>query len=358
MIGIVFIGNLIFCPYIEKYKKLLTERNVEFEVLYWNRESTDQDYPSNYISYNRKSALNKNKLKKVGEFLLYRNWLKKQIKLKKYKKMIILDTLSGILLNSILTRDFAGKYIFDIRDYSYEGIKPFYNIEKKVISSSYFTCISSKGFENFLPSEYAYTKAHNFNYDDLDDKKKFVKKEAGSPLNIVWNGTIRYFHHQSSIIKNLQNDSRFNIYYHGIGPDYDSLKQFCIDNSIENVYFTGKYNNNDKAKLLAEADIINNSYGTSKKNEVLYAISNKYYDGLIFGIPQLVENNTYKSKRAENLKIGIGLELNNKNFADELYKYYFSIDEVYLNDSLEKELHLVLNEDALYMDRILDFIEH
>jgi len=359
MIGIVFMSNLKFCPYLDKYLNILNFNQIDYEVLFWNRENLIEQHQKSFksYSYNRKSKLNKNPIFKITDYYFFGRWVKKMIKIRNYKKIIVLSTLSGIFISNILLKKYPGKYIFDIRDYSYENIKYFYKLEEKLIKESYFTCISSKGFENFLPKNYDYTLVHNFNYSDLQSKKKFKKKPKGSTLNIVWNGTIRYFEHQSSILSKLKNDKRFNLFYHGIGPEYEMYKKYCKKNNITNVIFTGEYSNSEKAELLADADILNNSYGTKKENEILYAISNKYYDGLIFSVPQLVEKDTYKHRLVQEKGVGIGLNVEKVDFADRLYEYYFSINEISFNKSCKNEIDILLHEEKKFLEKVEKFLK-
>lgn len=357
MIGIVFIGDLRYCPYLDKYVKVLEEQRKDYEVLFWNREGTTNTvFTENHISFNKKSELNRPPMAKIVDFLQFSIWIKNSIETKKYNSLIVLSTLSGIFLTSTLLKKFKNNYIFDIRDYSYEKYRLFYRLEEKIIRYSRFTCISSAGFREFLPRNYDYVIAHNFNYNDLKFSKNFKKKQKGSVLNLVWNGVVRYFDHQLAIIKKLKNDKRFNIVYHGSGLALDRLRTYCADNMINNVCFTGAYDNNKKNSLLANADILNNSYGLKNKNKIKYAIANKYYDGIIFGIPQLVEVNSFKHKKVSESGVGIGLDVHSEDFADRLYDYYFSIDEDEFNTNCIRELHTILKEDELYLKHIRDFI--
>ena len=120
-------------------------------------------------------------------------------------KVILLSTLTGILLFDKLKK-YNKKYIFDIRDYSYEHIYVFRKIEKKLIKNSYFTAISSKGFKSFLP-KHDYIVAHNFNRNEMIEMPKFKKHDL--PLKLVWNGTVRFFDFQKQYLDLLKNDIRF-----------------------------------------------------------------------------------------------------------------------------------------------------
>lgn len=357
MIGIVFISDIKYCPYLEKYTEILKSSNEEFEVLFWSREKKNIDYPSNFSPYDYESEKNRLPVFKIFDFLKYRKWLKNKINSREYDKLIILSTLSGMIISDILIKDFKGKYIFDIRDYSYEYNLVFYNIEKKIIKESYFTCISSNGFKEFLPKGFDYLTVHNFNKTELHYKKDFKKKNWGDKLNVVFIGGVRYFEHQRKLIDKLKNDSRFEMVYHGAGIELDRFIAYCQNNDIKNVVFTGEYNNKDKNLLLRDADILNNSYKSKKIIEVKYAISNKYYDGLIYGIPQLVETKTYKQNNVENLGLGIGLDEDDMSFSDKLYEYYFNLDENNFKISCDSELKKIREEDSTFTDSIKSFIE-
>lgn len=355
MIGIIFIGDLKYCPYLNKYIQIFDENKVDYDIIFWNRSGDNLTLSSNYISYNKSSVLNRNPIEKISDFIEYKFWLEKLLISKGYEKLVVLTTLTGVLLYKSLLKNFKGKYIFDIRDYSYESLIPFYKMEEKLIRNSYFTCISSHGFKEFLPRNYNYVIAHNFNYADLIHKKHYRKKKENTALNVVFNGSIRYFDHQSLIINKLKNDNRFKMIYHGTGPELEIYKSYCKDNKINNIEFTGEYKNSDKYKLLEDADILNNSYGTKKLMEVKYAISNKYYDGIIYGIPQLVEDKTFKCNLTEKIGIGVGLNVYDENFADRIYNYYFRIDEENFNISCNDTLDKIISEDNHYLEKIKDF---
>lgn len=357
MIGIIFIGDLKYCPYLNRYTESLESSNTKYEVLYWNREGSNKMFPENYIGYVKKSRLNKSIYHKIFDFIGYKLWLNIKLKRTKYDKLIVLSTLSGIISFEFLVNKYKDKYIFDIRDYSYEHNRIFYLIEKKIIENSYFTCISSEGFKNFLPQDYTYLSVHNFNVKDIHSIENFSKKSKGQKLNLVWMGAVRYFSHQKKIIDKLKNDPRFNLIYHGSGADLDEYVKYCNDKKVKNIVFTGEYSNVQKHNLIAGADIINNSYMTSKIMEVKYAISNKYYDGIIYKVPQLVEEDTYKATKVKTNGLGVAIDPDDNDFADKLYNYYFSIDEKAFNSSCDKELSKLLSEDYTYESSILKFIE-
>lgn len=351
LIALVFCGDIRVCPYIDRYLERLDKLDSPYQVLFWNRAALELDLPSNYLYYNSPSDEGLNKVQKLIDFYGFQRWLKHEFSAKKYDKVIALSTLSGILISSIL-KEMKGRYIFDIRDYSYENIGLFYRIEERIIKNSYFTAISSPGYRSFLP-DYPYIIAHNFNRREIPSNAVFKRKNQ--PINLVWNGTVRYFDFQRQYLDLLKNDDRFYLTYHGIGVDLKKYQYYCEDNHIENVQFTGPYDNKDKSNLLKDASILNNAYGIKKQKKVKYAISNRFYDGIIFHIPQMVETNTFKATLTESQGVGISISAE-QNFSDMLYEYYINIEESSFNQKCDNALSQILKEDDLYIEMIDNFI--
>lgn len=355
MIGLVFCGDLKYCPYIKRYIERLEEKKVEYRVYFWNRGAFDLDLPDNYIYYQAASELRKSKWKKLVDFMLFRKWLFNQLKRDHPSGLIALSTLTGVILGRKLYKN-PQKYVFDIRDYSYEHIKPFYVIERKVITNSAFTAISSKGFKEFLP-EHDYVIAHNFNRNDIIDGAELKKTEGR--IRFVWNGVIRYFEYQKQYLNALKNDDRFEIVFHGDGPELKDYQQYCKDNGFNNVFFTGSYDNSRKANLLEDATILNNCYGyvANEGNKLKYAVSNRFYDGIIYHIPQLVEPSGYKPRWVNEAKVGINIGAG-EDFANCLYNYYQSINKRDFDEACNRVLKEVISEDDYYIRMIDDYITH
>lgn len=354
MIALVFCGDLKYCPYISRYVERLENTKIDYKVYFWNRGKYSLNLDSHYIYYDESSDLNSGKVKKLLDFVKFRSWVIKQLKENHHEKIIVLSTLTGVFLGGFLYKR-KGSYVFDIRDYSYEHIVPFYNIEKKVIENSAFTAISSDGFKAFLP-EHEYVIAHNFNRKDIVEGTRFTRTVG--PINFVWNGVVRYFEFQKAYLDALKNDPRFSIIFHGDGPELNGYKKYCSENGFQNIIFTGSYNNSEKARLLKSAHILNNCYGYTEGagNKLKYAVSNRFYDGMIFHIPQLVEPEGYKSEWANAAGIGVSF-IPDQTFADRLYDYYEQIDAEQFDQACERELQLVIEEDDKYISMIDEFIK-
>ena len=351
MIALIFCGDIKYCPYLSRYTERLEMNNIDFEVWFWNRGGFNLNVKDNYYYFDSPSSESLTKAKKAIDFIDFRKWVVRRLKNTAPEKVILLSTLTGILLYDKLKK-YRKKYIFDIRDYSYENISLFRSIEGRIIKQSALTAISSKGFKSFLP-DYDYVIAHNFNRNEMLDSPQLVKQDL--PLDLVWNGTVRFFDFQRNYINCLRNDPRFRLVYHGAGTALEEYKEYCRINNVKNAVFTGPYNNSDKAALLRRAAILNNCYGGRDGDQLRFAISNRYYDGLIYHIPQLVEPGGYKASVTEAGGVGIALEAGS-DFADRLYDYYMSLDQGKFDAACDEELGKVLAEDDLYIEKIDEFI--
>jgi hypothetical protein len=203
--------------------------------------------------------------------------------------------------------------------------------------------------------EHDYVIAHNFNRCDIVDGKKYERAKA--KISFVWNGVVRFFEFQKMYLDALRNDECFEIVYYGDGPELELFRNYCKTHDFINVRFMGAYDNKDKEMLLSDAAVLNNCYGDNRQagNKVKYAVSNRFYDGMIYHIPQLVEPEGYKTEWATKAGIGVGIAADS-SFADKLYKYYKSIDAARFDAACNNTLKTVLLEDDRYIAKIDSFI--
>lgn len=352
MVGIVYIGDIKECPFIDKYIDTFDRANCNYEIIYWDRNNKNND-EDKIIRYSKKSDVNKSKVAKLKDFFCFRKFVNKNIKEKKYDRLVILTTLTGIMIIDKILKKYRNKYIFDIRDFSYEKNKVFFLLEKFLIKNSRFTCISSEGFKNFLPKHNDYIISHNFRYKDLKCSKKSHLKNGKDKINIVYIGAIRQYNHIKNIIDKFNNDNRFNLYFHGDGSAYKDLKKYLDNINSSNIIMTGRYSNDDKFKLLEKADILNNHYEIS--TNIKYATANKYYDGLIFKIPQICNKDSYDGIKVEREGIGLSVSLDDSDLKEKILSFYKNLDYNDFTIKCNAVLEKILDEDKEYLNRINRF---
>lgn len=347
MIGILCLIDLEYIPYLKKYTDFMDKKKIDYEVIFWQRENNKKyDYKS--IIFKLETDLSTPKHKKIYSFVKYRKFVLKTLKDKKYSKVIVLSTLMGILIYPDLIKNYKNKMIFDIRDFTYENFNLFKKLELKIIQNSYSTVISSKGFYNFLPFSEKYTICHNILPDEIKHESKFVKKE-NNKITITFIGAIRHFKTDVKVIEEFAKDKRFKIVFHGFGSSYYDLKKYSKD---LDVILTGKYDRKDKAKLLEDTDIINSYYDD---NDIVnkFAISNKYYDAIIYKKPLWANPNTYMGKLAISQGIGLNCSID----ADAMYNEYIELDKKKFEKKCELILTEILEDEKIFYKMLNSFIE-
>ena len=351
MIGLIFVGDINDCPYMGHYIKKLQQFNIEYKVLFWNRKGIEY-LNNNYIGYNYKTSYREMKIIKLVQFVGFSTWVNRKIDELGFDKLILLSTLSGMIINKKNINKYKGKMLFEVRDYSYEHILPFKLKEKVIMESAFLTVISSEGFLSFLPKTDNYVICHNLSNDE--EFINYINRDTNH-INIVWNGVIRYYSNQINLIKGIANNKRITLSYYGDGPDKERLESFCINNRINNVKFYGRYYKNQKKEILVKSNIIHNNYGDKPKSELKYAISNKYYDSIIYGILQIVEPNTLKSNLVEKHNLGFSVDLR-KEFLEKLIILFDNFDYEVFDQNRKFLYDKYIRENEYYYNKIEKFI--
>ena len=159
---IVTYDEYINIPYVKDYEKLLSDNQIEYDFIFWNRSRNENPSYSNDNAYYFNWQTKKSKLSKIIPFFLWSRFARSVIKRNRYDFLIVCTTIPAILLTDLLIRNYHEKFLLDIRDFTYENFKLYRLLEKKLITAANLTVISSKGFLQWLPEEEsAYVLTHN-----------------------------------------------------------------------------------------------------------------------------------------------------------------------------------------------------
>ena len=340
--------KLKFMPYINFYLSNINADKNDAHVVYWNRDCKHEDISDysgvtlhEFVCYQEDDV---SKLKKVTSFLKYRTFVKSVIKNFDFDKIIVLHTLPGIIMYDLL-RKFKNNFVLDYRDSTYEYLSPFRKLVGNMVKWSEATFVSSDSFRKYLPLKYKekiYT-SHNILQDSLshqEDREKYGI--ASNKIRVAFWGFIRHEEVNKKIISKLSNDSRFELHYYGREQQVaENLKQFAKDLNSSNVFFHGEYRPYDRYEFIKVTDCIHNIY---YDNNMMNAMGNKYYDGIIFRIPQICMLGSYMGMRCHESGVGIALTPDNISFADDLYDYLHNLDVNDFKLNCMKELQHVLSE--------------
>lgn len=361
MIGIIFLLNVRYAPYINKYTDILIRNNKDFEIIYWDRLNSP-DAPKEWKSkvFNYNSRLDKSKITKISDFLKFRKFVIQTIESQKYEKLIVLTTLTGIFLADKLLKNYSDNYILDIRDYSFEKNPIYKKLVSKLVEKSNFTTISSEGFKNFLPESKKYIKVHNFRHEDIMISTECARERwnAEEKIKISFLGSIRHFELDTKFIETFINDNRYILEYIGDGPHYVKLKKYIIENNYD-VNIPGRYHFKDKSNILQNVNLINGYYD-DKEYINKFAVSNKFYDSLIYKIPLLVNKDVYLGDivRENYLGITINLETHSEksSITNYIYEYLKEFDYNKFEKKCNEMLQDILLEDQIFEQKLSDFI--
>lgn len=354
-------GKIAYMPYMNFYLDTLQNMNdVEFELIYWDRDGKPDAQVPERISkaYKFEAHLEeqlpfKNKLK---YFAQYRKFALRILKKTKYDRIIVLHTTPGLTLLDYLSRHYKGKYLLDFRDISYEYIPIYRRLVGRLSQNASCTFVSSNAFRKFLPSQNEIHIVHNY----LEDSLKHIGLRNGSPrernvIRISYWGLVRQVQINKVVMDALGNDQRFELHYYGrMQQDGREMEEYAHNRGYLNTYFHGAYMPADRYEFAAKTDLIHNIYdlGYTTGN----AMGNKYYDGIIFGIPQICTQGSYMGQLVSEQEVGITIDLDDSSLADKLWNYYTSLDFLQFNHKCCDATDIVIKEQNNTKKRLLEFI--
>lgn len=337
-----------FMPYVNFYLSNIDKRVNEIHIIYWNRDCKKEDLLKftqyalhEFVCYQEDDV---SKISKIKNFYKYSRFVRTIIAENKFDKLIVLHTLPAILLYDVL-RKYRGRYILDYRDSTYEYYSLFKYLVANIVKWSEITFVSSDAFRKYLPSRYKakiYT-SHNILEESLlhqEDKERYGV--ASGVMRIAFWGFIRHEDVNKAIILRLAGDSRFELHYYGREQQVaENLKIFAKDVSATNVFFHGEYNPTDRYEFIKNTECIHNIY--YDKNMML-AMGNKYYDGIIFRIPQVCMPESYMGQMCETHNVGTVLNPYDDTFADKLFDYLTNLNIREFQQCCKVELNRIIKE--------------
>ena len=318
-------------------------------MLYWNRDLCEEDLTKfeniTFHEFKCRQEDDVSKLSKISSFVKYRNYAKKIIKNGAFDFIIVLHSLPGVLLGDILKKQFRNRYIFDYRDSTYEGFALYKKAIGGIVRNSKATFVSSDAFRKFFPqdqSEKIYT-SHNLLTDSLlhrDEKKLYGT--STEMIRIAFWGFIRHEEINREIIRKIAADNRFELHYYGREQQIAlNLKEYAKQIQAENVFFHGEYRPEDRYEFVRNTDIIHNIYCD---DNMMLAMGNKYYDGIIFRIPQICMTGSFMGRNAVQAGVGLACDPYESDFSDSIYRYYTDLDTEKFSDYCDLELKRIIFE--------------
>lgn len=337
--AIIAFNNLNKSPYVNIYTDFCRANGIEYEVVYPNRDGVQEtvDFPLVAFDWDRSKH-------KMVNFLRFRKLAISYLKETKPDFVIVLTTMPAVLLSGYLGRHYRGRYLVDIRDYTYENVRPYYLLEQYAIKHAAMNVISSPGFRKFLPAA-QYSLCQNVSAAYAEGGGAFCcSPENGITIGYV--GSIAYKKQCMRLIHLVEQDPRFRFHLYG-GEGADSqISDYLAEHPCDRIKAFGPYQPSEKVGIMSKVDILFNAYGFGSKL-LDYALSNKLYDSFYMRIPLLTSPNTAMSEEAGAFSFDIDLE--HETSLDGLYDWYCAIDGNAFEDYSHNYLQQVfLAQDNFY----------
>lgn len=334
-------------PYMHLYLDQIDLNKNDVHVLYWDRDNEPDAEYDEKIHYHvfRKYMLDSNPLsKKLAHIMAYGHFARKTINQTKPDLLIVLHSTTAVTIRSLLVKEYKNKYIFDFRDLTYEKFKFYQKAIGTIVNNSYITFTSSDGFRFVLPESDKVVTSHNIMNNALElhnqmDVRKPHKKDHY--VTAFW-GLIRGYDINKNLITKLCDNGHFDVHYYGRAQGKMLELMNEMSEAYDSFHFHGVYSPKDTLDFARNTDLLINIY--ENKGTMRHAMANKYYDGIVYRVPQLCNVGTFMGKRCEDKGVGKACNPYDENFAEEVIKYYDSIDFEDFSYKCQEELIDVLDQ--------------
>lgn len=307
-------------PYLDFYLNNIDCQKNDVSVVYWNRDGkndSEKRADITYYAFERKQDNHVSGVRKIGKllnFIRYRRFAKKLLRHNGYDLVITLHSMPAVLLYRVLKRH---TYIFDYRDATYEHLSWFRRRIQALVHHSVATFVSSPGYLRFMPADCP--KKIYLSHNMPQDRLSVLPHQKSDTVRIAYWGIIRDAATNRQVLRAIAGDRRFELHYYGQGEIVEQIiREEAEQLNAENVFFHGEYAPTQRTQFAAQSDIIHNMFGD---DNMCIAMSNRFYDGLCFGVPLLCMKGSVMGEKAEKYGVGIALDPSDKAFADRLYEY-------------------------------------
>ncbi len=316
-VALILGTNIWFSPYVSIYTRFLDVHGINYDIISWSRDGSKEDG----ISFEQSVSSTTSKFKKLSLYFLYISFVKEKVKEGNYDKLIVFTPQIAIYLSLFLKRNYRNRYIFDFRDLSIEQnslLKPFF---RRVLKNSYANVISSPGFKKYLPTGYDYLISHNFNVDDVKTclSSSHPNSIALDKQVILTIGGIRDYVSNSMLLGALANKSQVQIQFIGKGPAVQLLQNYAEKNGVKNIVFEGYYPKEKEKEYIKKCTYMNIFYPRKPSHDT--ALSNRFYNSLIYKRPMIVTYNTIQGDYVEKYQVGLSI-IDCSGLSEKLQEWY------------------------------------
>lgn len=351
-IGLLLPANLYFCPYANIYIKILEEKKFDYEIVCWDKTGTEEKV--DWV-YRRKIAGSSSILKKLYAYYLYTRYLKKCIKKRKYDKLIVFGPQIGIFCRSFLAKYYHKSFVLDYRDLSIEQKCKKEYVELLKISA--LNVVSSLGFLKCLPDGFDYVLSHNMNEEIANEMINRRFDDAILNFNkivILTIGAIRDCEQNIELLDALADNEKFDIRFVGKSDFSEIISDYAKEKKISNVSFVGFYKKEEECKYVEQCTFMNIYYPRKLSHDT--ALSNRFYNALLYFKPMIVTKNTIQGDLVEKYNLGIAIE-NCTNLSSMIEEYLRNFDSKRFIKGRNELLNKFLCDQIFFRNLLIETLE-
>lgn len=342
-----------YMPYIDKYENVLKEKCIDYDIVFFDRDSTKGKIEHNGNEYTYCHITTTSRIKKLLPVFEYLRFVKKLIRKNSYDKLVVMTTMPAVILKGLLTKKYRYQYIYDYRDTTYEHYSIFKKWVDQIIDNSAFTAMSSRGYLNVLNNNPRIVFNHNISNME-EAEVTATDLQAKKTITIGFLGYVRYFDVNSLLIKAFSDKTNYRMLYIGTPFSDCDLDSYAKEIGAKNVTVVGKYDNSNKAKLYKDIDIINSMYSLSS-SEVQYAIPNRLYDAALFKKPLMTTKGTYLAEIVNEYGLGFSVDPFTDNIPEIVNMYIKAFDKLTFQKACERFLATVVKDEDNMRKRVVEF---
>lgn len=346
-IALILANNIWIAPYVRIYTRLFDSCGVDYSIISWNRDGNDQ---TEGFQYNK--ILEKNGPAGLKEYRGFTSFVKKTIKREGFDHLVVFGGGTSCLLADLLFR-FRHRFIIDYRDLSIDQKPGFRQLFSVISQWSYANIISSPGFKKCLPKR-DYLISHNFDADTV--KELIAKPMEGSfktdgDIEVLTIGGIRDYDSNIEVVDSLANHDRYHCFFVGKGIASQRIEDYCKDREYTHVSFHGYYDKKDEPGFIRAASFLNIFYPRKISHDT--ALSNRFYNSLLYKRPMIVTKGTTQGDYADNYQVGVAVE-NCDGLAERL-GMFLKTDFRQYSDRCNALLLQFLEEDKQFKEKVKAF---
>lgn len=340
-IALVDMANLKYMPYVKAYLNIIDLDKNDVHIIHWKREAEDTTKLDDRItihSYEQMIDSSRGVKEKLVEIIKYRRYLRNELKKISPDFLIVHYQTTAILIYDLLVGKYKNKYILDYRDITHEKNKCFQMLVSRIVRNSVCTFISSEGFRKYLPDSEKIHFSHNVDlslkFDERSMRERLNTKHQ--PLRIAFWGRVRNDKTNYAFIEAVSAMNNVELHYYGTVPNENLQNKM---NSANNVFYHGSYSSLDRIDFAYKTDLLLNSFDKDDKNTPL-ATSNKFYDGILFYIPQICAVDSVMGDKCKKYGVGMTVNIDEPNFMNKVIAYYndLNADAFIQNCNITKDI--------------------